>query len=116
MSVPRDIVPRHALFHISLPSSRRIYVSMASFISFILMYSSAEWERAESPGPSFSDGKRISAWSDRVGEPNGRMPISMQRATTGLSVPMCDDDRRNERAFISLFSLLCRKANTSSLR
>ena len=29
------------------------------------MYSSAEWERAEFPGPIFTEGKRIKAWSTK---------------------------------------------------
>lgn len=40
---------------------------MASRISVTVMYSSAVWEREDSPGPIFKDGKCISAWSESVG-------------------------------------------------
>ena len=56
---------------------------MASSISLIFMYSSAVWEREDSPGPSLSDGKRIKAWSLNVGEPNGFKPSLMQACTKG---------------------------------
>ena len=47
------------------------------------MYSSAEWERAEFPGPIFTEGKRIKAWSLSVGEPKGSFPIKIARRTKG---------------------------------
>ncbi len=47
---------------------------MACSISLMQMYSSAEWEREDCPGPSFSEGQGIRAWSERVGEPKGFMP------------------------------------------
>ena len=98
----------------SAPSSRLMYVFMASSISPMPMYSSAECERADCPGPSLNEGKGISAWSDSVGEPNGVMPMALHLCIRGLSSLMCDDDRRNERAFSSLFILDDRKLNTSS--
>ena len=48
---------------------------MPSSISFNMIYSSAVCEREERPGPIFTDGKDINAWSDRVGEPKGTHPI-----------------------------------------
>ena len=51
-----------------------MYVSMAWLISLTQMNSSAEWERELSPGPSLKLGKRMRAWSDSVGDPNGSMP------------------------------------------
>ena len=93
-----------------------MYVVIASLISLMQTYSSAECERDDSPGPSFSEGKGIRAWSDSVGEPNGAIPISVQRRTTGLSIGTPEDDSRNERALISLFILVLRKLKTSSFR
>ena len=93
-----------------------MYVFIASSISLMQMYSSAECERQDSPGPSFSDGKGIRAWSESVGEPNGLMPIATQRRTKGLSVAILEDDRRKERACSSLFILDLRNSKTSSFR
>lgn len=47
------------------------------------MYSSAECEREESPGPSFREGNDIKAWSERVGDPKGFMPIATHCLTSG---------------------------------
>ena len=69
-----------------------MYSSMEFSISSKRMYSSAEWERAESPGPIFIDGKCIKAWSLNVGEPNGFLPIATQRRTKGCSGSRRDDD------------------------
>ncbi len=38
-------------------------------VLFNMIYSSAVCERDERPGPIFTDGKDIKAWSDNVGEP-----------------------------------------------
>ena len=81
--------------------SNFVYSEIASSISLILMYSSAVWEREDSPGPSLSDGKRIKAWSLNVGEPNGFKPSLMQACTKGCSTSIFDEDRRKERAFKS---------------
>ena len=56
---------------------------MASSISLTMMNSSAVCERDDLPGPIFKDGKGISAWSERVGEPKGSFPSSMARCTIG---------------------------------
>ena len=56
---------------------------MASRISVTVMYSSAVWEREDSPGPIFKDGKCISAWSESVGEPKGVRPKALALATMG---------------------------------
>ncbi len=37
------------------------YVSIAALISLMQIYSSAEWEHADCPGPSLNDGKDIRA-------------------------------------------------------
>ena len=79
------------------------------------MYSSAEWERAESPGPNFSEGNGMSAWSLSVGEPNGFMPIAIHRCTQGWSRAMPDERSLKERAFTSLLTWERMKSNTSSL-
>ena len=71
---------------------------MASSISLMRMYSSAVWEREDSPGPIFTDGKRIRAWSERVGEPNGTSPDCWHRCTNGWSTGMRDELRRKDRA------------------
>lgn len=58
--------------------SNFMYSEMASAISLFLMYSSAVWERDDSPGPSLREGNRIKAWSLKVGEPKGLRPSLMQ--------------------------------------
>ena len=79
-----------------------MYSPMASSISGTLMYSSAVWEREDSPGPIFRDGKRISAWSDSVGEPKGVRPKSLALLTSGWFSSMREEFSRKERAFTSL--------------
>jgi len=95
------------------PSNRWMYLLNASRISLMRMNSSAEWERDDCPGPSFIEGKGIRAWSERVGDPKGFIPISTQRSTKGCSTLMADDDRWNERAFIWLFMCSLRMSKTS---
>ena len=51
------------------PSRSFRYVKNACRISLTQIYSSAEWERDDSPGPSLNDCHGMSAWSLRVGEP-----------------------------------------------
>ena len=46
------------------------------------MYSSALWERAESPGPIFSVGNGHSVWLLQVGEPKALNPNDSPRETT----------------------------------
>ena len=88
---------------------------MACSISLMQMNSSAEWLRALSPGPIFSEGNGISAWSLSVGEPNGTKPIWRLFITNGCPIGMCDEDKRNERAFSShFFMCFCRKENRYS--
>ena len=79
------------------------------------MYSSAVCERDDFPGPILTDGKRIKAWSERVGEPKGILPMATARFTNGWSASMCEELRRKERALASL--LMCEQisANNSSL-
>lgn len=79
-----------------------MYNLIASSISVIMMYSSAVCEREDLPGPIFTEGKRINAWSDKVGDPNGVRPCLMARFTKGCPMSMCEELRRNERAFASL--------------
>lgn len=87
---------------ISMLSSRWMYISMAWRISPVIMYSSAVWDRAESPGPSFSDGHRSRAWSLSVGE---RWGESHHRQPPYQRVSVVDRRRRKphrpwlERAF-----------------
>ena len=78
-----------------------IYVPIASSISPTMMYSSAVCEREDFPGPIFTEGKGMSAWSESVGEPKGTLPSSTARFTNGWSASMRDELRRNERAFAS---------------
>ena len=59
------------------------YVSIAALISLMQIYSSAEWERADCPGPSLNDGMGIRAWSLNVGEPKGVIPIAIHFWTRG---------------------------------
>ena len=56
---------------------------MASCNSPLVTYSSAVWERDESPGSIFKEGKGIRAWSESVGEPKGVRPMARARATSG---------------------------------
>lgn len=70
---------------------------MAERISQVRMYSSAVCERAESPGPNFNDGNGIRAWSDSVGEPNGRPPRVINRCTMGCDASIPDGLSRTER-------------------
>lgn len=79
-----------------------MYSDMASRISVTVIYSSAVCEREESPGPIFSDGKCISAWSESVGEPNGLIPRFLARATSGWFSSIREEFRRNDLALISL--------------
>lgn len=62
---------RHCCRHQAMvaPSSNCWYVAKALAISLMPMNSSALCERADEPGPSFSDGHGIRAWSLSVGEP-----------------------------------------------
>ncbi len=78
-----------------------MYKAMASRISVTVMYSSAVWEREDSPGPIFKDGKCISAWSESVGEPKGVRPKALALATMGWFSSMREEFRRKERAFTS---------------
>ena len=78
------------------PLRRMMYSSMAWRISSGLMYSSAVWLRAESPGPIFRLGNGINAWSLSVGEPNGVLPNISARATTGCDALMPDGFSRVE--------------------
>ena len=73
------------------------YRAIASRISAEYTNSSAEWERAESPGPSFTDCHGINAWSLRVGEPKGVAPIISSRVTMGCSGDIDDGFNRVER-------------------
>src|SRR5574344_1598799 len=61
--------------YITAPSNNCIYVLIAFSISLILMNSSAECERLDSPGPSLNEGNGISAWSDKVGEQKKLGPL-----------------------------------------
>ena len=78
-----------------------MYKAMASRISVTVMYSSAVWEREDSPGPIFKDGKCISAWSESVGEPKGVRHKALALATMGWFSSMREEFRRKERAFTS---------------
>ena len=92
-----------------------MYVLMAWSISVVVMYSSAVCERAESPGPSFSEGHGMSAWSLSVGEPNGVSPSCMHCFTMGCWGLICEDSRRVERALTSASSLAVRVSRISWL-
>ena len=74
-----------------------MYSCMAVRISSVWIYSSAVCERAESPGPSLSDGNGISAWSLNVGEPKGVRPRVVNRFTIGCSMLIPEGLRRVER-------------------
>ena len=82
-------------------SSSLIYISIASRISIRPIYSSAAWERAEFPGPIFTEGKCMRAWSLKVGEPKGSFPIMTARRTNGCCKSVRVELRRKLRAFIS---------------
>lgn len=82
------------LFQMLAPSKSFRYLATASEISLILINSSAEWEREDSPGPSLNEGKCIRAWSLRVGLPNGFMPMATHFLIRGCSGSMRDDFRR----------------------
>ena len=56
---------------------------MASSISDMQINSLAEWLRLLLPGPIFSDGNAMSAWSDNVGDPKGVRPKATMRCTNG---------------------------------
>lgn len=49
----------------------------------------------------FMDGKDISAWSERVGEPKGVRPIATAFFTSGCSGETCEEPKRKERALAS---------------
>ena len=91
------------LFQMLAPSKSSRYLATASEISLILINSSAEWEREDSPGPNLKDGKCIRAWSLRVGLPNGFMPMATHFLIRGCAGSMRDDFRRKLWAFTSLF-------------
>lgn len=74
-------------------------------ISIRPIYSSAAWERAEFPGPIFTEGKCMRAWSLKVGEPKGSFPIMTARRTNGCCKSVRVELRRKLRAFISQPSL-----------
>ena len=48
-----------------------------------MTYSSAVWEREDLPGPIFTDGNFIKAWSDSVGDPKGTRPNWIARFISG---------------------------------
>ena len=77
------------------------YNCNASRNSLTLMYSSAVCERDDWPGPIFNEGKRISAWSLSVGEPNSSRPRRTAARTRGWSSDMCEECRRVERGTTS---------------
>ena len=80
----RGFQPEPQIFlYICRPSNSSMYKAMASRISVTVMYSSAVWEREDSPGPIFKDGKCISAWSESVGDPKGMRPKTLALATMG---------------------------------
>ena len=79
------------------PSSMRVYTAIAPRISESRMYSSGVCDRAESPGPHFTEGHGMRAWSLRVGEPNGSSPIIARRSTIGWSAGIDDGFSRVER-------------------
>ena len=61
------------------------------------------------------EGNGMSAWSLSVGDPNGTIPILMLFCTNGFPTGMCEDDKRKERAFSSLFFMcFCKKENRYS--
>ena len=64
------------------------------------MYSSAVWERAESPGPILKEGQLSSDWSESVGSRRASKPISTARRISGCSISILEELRQNERAFI----------------
>ena len=80
-----------------------------------MTYSSAVCERDERPGPIFTDGNGIKAWSDRVGDPKGTRPDLMAFCTKGCFSSIREELRRNERA--SALQEICYfiSANNSSL-
>ena len=85
------------------PSKSSRYLATASEISLILINSSAEWEREDSPGPNLKEGKCIRAWSLNVGLPNGFMPMATHFLIRGCrnlwdagKKPMSYDERNYE--------------------
>lgn len=62
------------------------------------IYSSAECEREECPGPNFSDCHGMRAWSESVGEPKGSIPISFARIMSGWLRAIFEERRWKERA------------------
>ena len=99
----KSCVQNECLFQMLAPSKSSLYLATASEISLILINSSAEWEREDSPGPSLNEGKCIRAWSLRVGLPNGFMPMATHFLIRGCAGSMRDDFRRKLWAFTSLF-------------
>ena len=78
---------------------------MPSRISLIFINSLAVCERDDSPGPNFrQETPEISAWFDRVGEPNGVRPNSTMRLTNGCSGAMDEEFKRSERGVASDFT------------
>ena len=84
------------------PSKSSLYLAIASAISLILINSSAECEREDSPGPSLKEGNDIKAWSLSVGLPNGFMPIATHFLMSGCSGSMREDFKRKLCALHSL--------------
>ncbi len=78
-------------------SSIRVYISIAPRISESRIYSSGVCDLAESPGPHLTEGHGMSAWSLRVGEPNGSRPIITRRSTIGCCAGIDDGFSRVER-------------------
>ena len=74
---------------------------MASRSSLMHTYSSAVCERAESPGPILKEGKRIRAWSLRVGEPKGVRPCAIAARTSGCVGEIREECKRVERGATS---------------
>ena len=79
-----------------------------------MIYSSAVCERDERPGPIFTDGKDIKAWSDNVGEPKGTRPNFIAFCTNGCFSSIREELRRNERAWGSQEICFLISANSSS--
>jgi hypothetical protein len=71
------------LDHRTKPSIILTYKEKAVSISDLNIYSFAVWERAESPGPSLTDGQGMIAWSEVVGEPYMGIPNSLTLMAKG---------------------------------
>jgi len=92
-----------------------MYVSIPRSISSRRMYSSAEWERLDSPGPIFIVVNGDMLWFDVVGEPNGSSPRVSPLLTIGWLISICEEESLVDLSFTEQRTFLLMLSRSSLL-